>query len=345
MHMMPHQFIDRRTGRIQEERLYYDRLIAFFYDVGREWSPFLFKTITSPRSSAVLGYLNYDWQLGFTMLGLKGFVEKMGIDLSECLEPAERYDTPRKIFERTIRYWEIRPMDHASAALVSPADGRILFGSFSQNSLLFVKEKFFDFEELLGSGKNQWLQAFANGDYAILRLTPEKYHYNHVPVSGIVRDLYVIDGDHHSCNPSAVVAVSRTYSKNKRVVTIIDTDVPGGSEVGLVAMIEIVALMIGDIVQCYSAQRYEKPQTVVSGMFVRKGQPKSLYRPGSSTNVVIFQPGKIRPCRDLLHNMGRHDVRSRFSEGFGKSLVETDVQVRSTIAYARVSPPQEERAS
>ena len=32
-----------------------------------------------------------------------------------------------------------------------------------------------------------------------------------------------------------------------------DTDIPGGSHVGFVAMIEVVALMIGDIVQCYSA--------------------------------------------------------------------------------------------
>jgi phosphatidylserine decarboxylase len=42
----------------------------------------------------------------------------------------------------------------------------------------------------------------------------------------------------------------RPYSKNKRVVTIIDTDVEGGTGIGLVAMIEVVALMIGDIVQC-----------------------------------------------------------------------------------------------
>jgi phosphatidylserine decarboxylase len=343
--MISHQFIDRLTGHIQNERLYYDRLIAFFYDVGREWSPVLFKTITSPRSSAILGYLNYDWQLGCTILGLKGFVEKMGIDLSECLEPLEWYDTPRKIFERTIRYWEVRPMDHSSFAIGSPADARILFGSFRHNSLLFLKEKFFDFEELLGPEKSPWLEAFTNGDYAILRLTPEKYHYNHVPVSGIVLDQYAIDGAYHSCNPSAVVTVDSMYSKNKRIVTIIDTDVPQGSGVGLVAMIEVVALMIGDIVQCYSDQRYENPQSVVPGMFLRKGQPKSLYRPGSSTDVVIFQRGKIRPCRDLLHNMCRRDVQSRFSEGFGKSLVETDVQVRSTIAYASDFSEQEERGS
>ena len=54
--------------------------------------------------------------------------------------------------------------------------------------------------------------------------------------------------------PGAVVALVTPYSKNSRVVTIIDTEVPGGTGVGLVAMIEVVALMIGEVVQCYSGR-------------------------------------------------------------------------------------------
>lgn len=339
--MISHQFVDRNTGEIRDERLYYDRLITFVYDVGREWSPLLFNTMISPRSTALLGYLNYDWQLGCKILGVQRFVKRLGIDLSECTQPPEYYDTPRKVFERSIRYWDCRPMDDHPSAIVSPADGRLLFGSFSRNSMLFLKEKFFVFEELLGPAMGRWLTAFAFGDYAILRLTPDKYHYNHVPVSGVVLDHYVIDGACHSCNPSAVISLGTAYSKNRRVVTIIDTDVEEGSQIGLVAMIEVVALMIGEIVQCYSGYRYEKPIPLGLGMFIRKGQPKSLYRPGSSTDVVIFQQGRIRPCQDLVDNMSRQDVQSRFSEGFGKRLVETDVRVRSTIGYAhhrRVHP-------
>ncbi len=336
--MISHQFVDRRTGRIQDERLYYDRLVAFFYDVGREWSPFLFKAVTSPRSTALLGYLNYDWQLGCKILGTQRFVKHLGINLSECTEPEAYYDTPRKVFERTIRYWECRPMDEHRPVVVSPADGRLLIGSFARTSLLFLKEKFFAFEELLGREKTSWLEAFESGDFMILRLTPDKYHYNHCPVSGVVVDHYIIDGACHSCNPSAIISLGTTYSKNRRVVTIIDTDVEGGTGIGLVAMIEIVALMIGEIVQCYSEARYDNPLPVTPGLFVKKGQPKSLYRPGSSTDVLIFQTGRIRPCQDLLDNMERRDVQSRFSEGFGKRLVETDVQVRSTIAHARPRP-------
>jgi phosphatidylserine decarboxylase len=174
---------------------------------------------------------------------------------------------------------------------------------------------------------------FQNGEFAIFRLTPDKYHYNHTPVAGKVVDIYEIPGGYHSCNPGAVVAEATPYSKNKRVVTIIDTDVGGGTNVGLVAMIEVVALMIGDIKQCYSKTRYDKPRPVVTGMHLHKGCPKSLYRPGSSVDVLVFQRGRIVFSEDIVENMYRNDAQSRFSSGFGRPLVETDVQVRSEIAW------------
>ena len=167
------------------------------------------------------------------------------------------------------------------------------------------------------------------------RLTPEKYHYNHFPVSGRVIDFCCLEGGYHACNPAAVIAAVTPYSKNKRVVTIIDTDVAGGSGVGLVAMVEIVALMIGEIVQCYSDFRYDDPVPVQKGMTVRRGRPKSLFRPGSSVDVLFFQKDRIRFDQDLIDNRNRPDIQSRYTLGFHKPLVETDVQVRSSIAKSR----------
>lgn len=332
MKLPAHQYIDRHTGAVKTERLFADRIVHFLYNAAREFSPWAFKSLTSRRASELLGYLNYDCRLSTKMTGLTRFVNNLGIDLTECTDPPSSYASPREIFERKVRYWEFRPMDDDPDSIVSPADARLLFGSFRETSQLFLKEKFFDFEELLGSHKSRWLKEFDSGDYAILRLTPDKYHYNHTPVSGQVCDFYELKGDYHSCNPSAVISVATPYSKNKRIVTIIDTNVPEGSQVGYVAMIEIVALMIGDIQQCYSESYYDNPQPITKGMFLRKGQPKSLYRPGSSTDAVLFQKGHIHPCQDLLENMYRHNVVSRYALGFGRSIVETDVQVRSTIA-------------
>jgi phosphatidylserine decarboxylase len=217
---------------------------------------------------------------------------------------------------------------------VCPADARILVGSLRDASSLHLKGKFFDLEELLGDDRRPWRQAFAAGDFAVLRLTPEKYHYVHVAAAGRVADLYEIPGCYHSCNPGAVVTVVTPHSKNRRVVTILDTDVPNGSGLGLVAMIEVAALMVGDIVQRYSAERYLDPHPVRRDMFLRRGAPKSLFRPGGSTVVLLFQSGRIAFSEDIVANMLRTDVESRFSLGFGRPLVETDVMVRSPLAKA-----------
>jgi phosphatidylserine decarboxylase len=131
------------------------------------------------------------------------------------------------------------------------------------------------------------------------------------------------------------VQVVTPYSKNRRVVTVIDTDVAGGTGVGLVAMIEVVAPMIGDVVQCYSAERYADPQPLRAGIFLARGAPKSRYHPGSSTDVLLFQEGRIRFAADLLANQLRTDVPSRFSLGFAHPLAETEVKARSLIARRR----------
>ena len=146
-----------------------------------------------------------------------------------------------------------------------------------------------------------------------------------------VADIYEISGSCHSCNPGAVVSQVTPFSKNRRVVTIIDTDVPGGTGVGVVAMIEVVAMMIGDIVQCYSTHGYDDPLDIGTGMFLERGCPKSLYRPGSSVDVLIFQPHRVVFSDDILANMRRQDVTSRFTLHFRAPLVETDVRVRSEV--------------
>ncbi len=218
-------------------------------------------------------------------------------------------DTLKKIFERKIRYWELRPMVEEPLAITSPADSRVLIGSLAETSLLYVKGKFFGMDELLGY-RRKWTAAFQQGDFAIFRLTPDKYHYNHVPVAGRVADFYEVGGRYHSCNPSAVIPIITPYSKNKRVITIIDTDVDKGSRAGLVAMTEVAALMIGGIVQCYSEERYDNPVPVTKGMFLKKGCPKSVYRPGSSTDIIIFQQGRVQFADDLVKNRQNGNIEA-----------------------------------
>ena len=334
-----HQYLQRESGAPLDERLYWDRVIGFLYGRLRERAPLLFRAVTGSRMTALLGFVNYDLFLGGRLTGGARFLKEAGIDLDECLDPPESLTTPRRIFERKIRYESCRPLPEEGDAVVSPVDARVIIGSCATQSALFLKGKLFTLDELLG--KPLWLCAFHDGDAAVCRLTPELYHYNHTPVAGRVADLYELTGEYHSCNPQAIVEVVTPYSRNRRTVTIIDTDLPQGSGVGLVAMVEVSALMIGVVEQRYSDQRYDAPRPVTVGMWLRKGVPKSLFRPGSSTTILIFQKGRVRFSDDLLLNQRRAEVQSRFTLGFGLPLAETEVRVRSLIAR----PTRQERSN
>lgn len=309
-----------------------NRIIRTLYSPKLENAPLLAKLASSGKISKVLGYINYDNALSSRMSGMRRFLRHCGIDARELVDDPASLDTPRKVFERKIRYWQYRPAPRAERCVVCPADSRVMVGSLRETSGLFIKGKFFEFPELLGGKGMRWTRRFTDGDFAVFRLTPEKYHYTHVPVTGEVADFYSLQGRYYSCNPNAAIRLLTPYSKNRRVVTILDTDCEGGEQVGCVAMIEVVALMVGQIVQRYSENRYENPQPVQKGMVLRRGAPKALFRPGSSTVVLLFEPGRVRFAADLLGNQHKQGVRSRYSAGFGIPVVETDVKVRSLLA-------------
>lgn len=331
-----HQYIDRRTGLVRNEKLIADSWIQVLYSTIREDAPALFRMATSRRSTALLGWLNYDLPLVGRWTGNRQFLLGQGFRLEECVDRWEEMRTLRALFERRIRYWECRPMPEAESVVVAPSDSRMLHGSFAEGTALFLKGKFFDLAALLGHDRPQWIERFARGDWAIFRLTPEQYHYNHLPVTGRVLDHYDLEGACHACNPTAIVQEVTPFSQNGRAVTILDTEGPGGSQLGLVAMIEVVAMMIGEVEQRYSEVCYDHPRTITPGDWLERGCPKSLFRPGSSTVVLLFEPDRVLFDEDLRANQHRTDVHSRFSEGLGRTLVETEVTVRSRIAVRRM---------
>ena len=330
MKPFPHQYIDRKSGRIVTEKFFADPLVRVLYGAVRERAPALFRAATTARVSKWLGALNYDVPLSAKLSSPARLMRELGIDLRELREPPRTLDTARKIFERKIRFETARPLPDDESAIVAPADSRVALGSLDANSLFFIKEKFFSFSELLGEN-SVWAPTFAGGDFAIFRLTPDKYHFNHVPANGVVRDFYELGGAFHACNPSAVCEILTPNSKNRRAVTILDTDVPGGSGVGKIAMLEVVALMIGEIVQCYSESGYDAPAAISAGQFLRRGNVKSLFRPGSSTVILLFEKGRVNFSADLRENARNARAASRYSAICGRPCVETDVRVREEI--------------
>ena len=150
MKLTAHQFVDRDTGEVRSERPFGDWIVNYLYCQKRERAPMVYQLLGSQWFSGFLGWVNYDFPLGQNISGIRRFLKNCAVDLSECLDKPEKLDTARKVFERRIRYWLCRPMCDDEFTVVSPADSRIVLGTFKETSTLVLKGKFFDYEELLG---------------------------------------------------------------------------------------------------------------------------------------------------------------------------------------------------
>lgn len=332
MAQLSHSFIRRSDGSVITEALVYDRHIRWLYSDLREHAPRVYRWLTHSKSAnRLLAKINFDLPIRAGAVALEELAQKMQMDLSEALMPLSPRSSWRQIFGRQIGFWQTRSMNR-DTTVVCPSDAKVLISGAIAQSTLPIKNKLFSRRELFGPNA-QWAAHFADADWALFRLTPEAYHYNHVPVSGIVQDFYWVDGALHSCNPLIVEYELQPTSKNSRAVTIINTDCPGGSHIGMVAMIEVVALLIGQVEQCYSEQQYQNPQPIAPTMFLQKGAVKSRFLPGSSTVVLLFEPRRIRFSEDLIANQNRSNVISRYTAVFNQTMVETEVRVRSDLAH------------
>lgn len=329
--MERHCYLDRKERTVKEERLIGDKFINFLYSKVRENSTKMFNLATSKTTTKLLKFFNYTKKM--TYYDIINYLDKMNINKDEIYDDISSYRNLGDIFQRKIKYWECRPMEDDPEIIVSPADSKMIPGSFSETSAIFIKDKFFSLDDLLL--KEKWVNRFKDGDFAVFRLTPDEYHYNHLPVSGEIIDIYELDGSYHSCNPTSTISLITPLSMNRRIVTIINTDVTYGSNIGMVAFVEVVAMMIGEISQEYSSEKYDNPRPIREGDFVIKGQPKSLYKPGSSTDILIFEKDKIIFDSDILEFSRKHDITSRYTSGFNIPLVEIKVRVREQIAKRR----------
>lgn len=336
--MLAHQYVERYRNTVSNEALLADQVIGFLYHQSREEPHFLLSSLASGTLTNVLAFWQFDRRLRNPKRTLEYTAHRLMIRESEAVHGFGHMRTLRELFERQIRYWAVRPLPDSTTSIVSPADGKLLpFDAFA-GDMLPVKSKFVRVEDLLG-GVNPWSShsrfdesSMTRLAGAIVRLTPDVYHYTHSPVAGRVVRHDVIEGQFHSCNPTALARFPGSYAFNRRTVTVYDSDVEGGSGVGTVVQVDVAAMMIGQMESRFSAHRYENSRAIVVGEFVPRGAPVSLFRPGSSTSIVLWDGTRSSVSRELIANSKRSDLRSRFSDWLGQPWVETQVAVRQAIS-------------
>jgi phosphatidylserine decarboxylase len=212
---------------------------------------------------------------------IKPFCDRFSIDMKESQLEIEDFTSFNDFFTRRLRP-ECRPQDLSPNTLTAPADGRYtLLENLGSTRSIHVKGEALSLSQLLGS--SHLAARFYGGSGVICRLCPADCHRFYFPVSAHANEPTWINGSLFSVNPIATQTYPWIFWRNRRIVTLLDTD-----GFGSIAYLEIGATNCGSITQ-----------TFVQNSWVRKGEEKGFFKLGGSAIVLLFEPGQLRFANDL----------------------------------------------
>lgn len=199
---------------------------------------------------------------------ISGFINAYKIELGDIDRPSGHYTSLHDFFTRSLKAGA-RPV--ADAQLVSPVDGRIeIHGAIQSDSQFKVKGIEYSLAELLGS--EQSAKRYANGQYAILYLSPADYHRIHSPANGQVVKQYMLGEKSYPVNRLGLTYGKSPISGNRRLITELET--PHGR----VLVVKVGAMYVNSI------------ELTEFGNHWKKGQEAAYFSFGST--VALFFEGE-----------------------------------------------------
>ena len=171
------------------------------------------------RAAGWLGHLQGPSWLKTTLI--KAFMNSYGISLKDAeIEKPEDYAHFNAFFTRALKT-DARPL--ANSRFVMPADGELSQrGAIAEGAMIQAKGRHYTATALLG-GDAVAAQAFQDGSFATIYLSPRDYHRIHMPTTGTLRRTCYVPGDLFAVNKSTAQTVDQLFARNERLVCHFDT--------------------------------------------------------------------------------------------------------------------------
>lgn len=245
---------------------------------------------------------------------VKWFIGRYGVDMNEAVEsdPAA-YPSFNAFFTRALKPG-LRPVDTRDSVMVSPVDGAISqLGAIDDDQVFQAKGQSFSLHALLG-GEQARAEAFENGQFATIYLSPKDYHRIHMPLAGTLREMIYVPGKLFSVNPTTAENVPNLFARNERVVCIFDT------AAGPMALVLVGAMIVGSVETTWggivapgerrvNVTHYHSLKTPIR---FEKGEEMGRFRLGST--VIMVMP---RGCVAWNSDQSAGS-RVRMGEAFGE---------------------------
>jgi phosphatidylserine decarboxylase len=296
-------FIDRKTKREEQEKVYGEFFIKLFYGSGamRRFFSFLLLPFFA-RIHFVSKLYGYFQKSAMSRFKIKPFIQTYEIDASEFLDPVDSFPSFNDFFIRKLKP-ECRPIAGGPDVAVLPADARYLvFQNIDEADGFWVKGKKFSLGQLLGD--ESLAKSYEKGAMVIARLCPVDYHRFHFPCECVPGKPRLINGPLFSVNPLALKRSIEILCENKRVITALKTE-----NFGEVQYIEVGATHVGSIVQTHVPEKS-----------YAKAEEKGYFSFGGSCLILLFEHSRIIFDQDLIAASAKKlEVRGLLGQSLGRA--------------------------
>ena len=217
------------------------------------------------------------------------FVRRYQVDMMEAAEPnLASYDTFNAFFTRALREG-IRPI--AASEWVSPVDGAVSqLGRIEAGEIFQAKGYRYTTQALLACDAAE-ADAFSQGHFATIYLSPKDYHRIHMPCAGTLTRMTYVPGDLFSVSPLTAAHVPGLFARNERVVCWFDT------AQGPMVMVLVGATIVGSMATAWhgvvNAQRDGQVHTWdYSDQSIELAQGDEMGRFMLGSTVVLLWPAQ-----------------------------------------------------
>lgn len=250
------------------------------------------KVIVHPLVSAAIGaYMD----TSMSTRHIEKFVRKNKIDLDEYV--SEEYSCFNDFFTRQIKP-DSRSIDYTPEVLISPCDGQMTAFRISSDSEFYIKESYYNVEDLVGGDKVA--KEYINGTCLVLRLAVDNYHRYCYIDDGFKSRNYHIQGRYNPVQP-IVVHRHPVFRQNTREYCILHT-----KNFGDVIQIEVGACLVGKIKNHSEA------------CVTHRGEEKGMFLFGGSTIVLLFKENTVK-IPESVFNLSVHGMETpiKFGQAIG----------------------------
>lgn len=213
-----------------------------------------------------------------------------GVNMDEAREQdIDNYPSFNHFFTRELKD-SARPITDIAGGIASPADGVVSqAGAIDGGDIFQAKGKSFTATDLLG-GDPQRADAYKDGVFSTIYLSPKDYHRLHMPLDGTLKEMIHVPGRLFSVNAATANSVPRLFARNERVVCLFDT------EIGEMALVLVGAIFVSSV------------ETVWHGVVT----------PPTISEVRSWKYGDDAPVLKKGEEMGRFNMGSTIIVLFGK---------------------------